>query len=714
MLWDESKKVVINTDEVPHSGRILLSKFNVFNNIPQPVFIFNTNKALIFNNKAAEDYAYSFFVFCSNSKEANNYFSAQLSPSDFIFRFKKQVFKCVMSYAEDDEYYVVVLNDITGIYFENKKKRDKIFFYEQVFNNVPVDLVIFDEQHRYVFVNRFAIKNDEVRKWIIGKNDFEYVKERGMAIEIAERRRAYFEKCVRDNATYEIEDETVGTGNNRRTTMRRFSPILNEEGKLLFILGFGIDITDRKNIELELQYSEKEYKALFYNNTAGVFKASTAGQILTNNTAFDSILENNESKHIQNLKDILSPKSTAAIALMLKGYKKVVNYEEDIILKSGRQKTVLVNLVVVDSKQEDQYLLGTVLDITDQKLTRVELERSEERYRFIFESSLDIIISVGNDGAIYFHSESFSKTLGFTKQEITYMPLKSYLTSQSNEKFQLVFDNVIQGRSATGIELEFVDSKGNIIVMEGNISPSKLSKDIDGVQAFFRDITQRRKQEITLKKSLEEKEILLKEVHHRVKNNLTVIYSLLELDAMKSDDEELKKIFASSQSRIRSMAMVHENLYQTNVFSQLNMVEYTQKLFNEISAIYINENQPVDFRLDSESIFVDIDQAISVGLILNELLVNFYKYVYPVKSNPRLILSYAVDFVTNEKGARVSYVQFNYSDNGPGVKPGVVAGTGIGMLLLQLLSKQLKAQMKTSSDEGCHISLRWEGGIEES
>ena len=144
------------------------------------------------------------------------------------------------------------------------------------------------------------------------------------------------------------------------------------------------------------------------------------------------------------------------------------------------------------------------------------------------------------------------------------------------------------------------------------------------------------------------------------------------------------------------------------------MVEYTQKLFNEISAIYINENQPVDFRLDSESIFVDIDQAISVGLILNELLVNFYKYVYPVKSNPRLILSYAVDFVTNEKGARVSYVQFNYSDNGPGVKPGVVAGTGIGMLLLQLLSKQLKAQMKTSSDEGCHISLRWEGGIEES
>ncbi len=703
---DEANKV--DSVETKSGQYQLTHSFGLFDQVVQPVFVLSSTVGLVYNNAAASPYSDRFVKHCSRPTIQKHFSSVSPSKDIFTFRHVQRLFSCSISVANTGD-FIVILNDITPLKREIDKREDRIYFYEKVLNNVPVDLVIFNEHHKYLFVNRFAIKNDNVRKWIIGKDDFEYVKARNMPIEIAQRRRAYFDKCLDENRTVETEDETVGVGNNRKTTLRRFSPIRDKNGELLFILGFGIDITDRKIMETEIQYSERKYRELFFNNTVGVFTAGILGGVITYNKEIEKILDASEVDRQYNIMSFLRDEDRKAISGALKQTGRVNNFESPIVTLSGEEKNILLNMVIVDSSQEGKYILGTIIDVTEQVSTRLELEGSEARYRSIFEGSLDIIITIGNDANVSFHSFSFSSVLGYENSLLINAPIAEFLTDESVIKFNTVFSEVVKGKYVRNVELEFIHCNGHILVLEGSISPSQNIDGRNGGQAFFRDITLKREQEQSIKRSLAEKEMLLKEVHHRVKNNLTVIYSLLEMASMNSDNEAFKQVFASSQSRVRSMSMVHENLYQTNVFSELDIVAYSKKLFKEISAIYGQENKPVDFSTTNELILIDIDHAITIGLILNELIINFYKYVYPVTSHPSLSLSYEQADYHDEKSGTVKHrVTLEYQDNGPGLASSASdSGTGIGMLLLQLLSKQLKATVSRHSENGFNFTMKW-------
>ena len=183
--------------------------------------------------------------------------------------------------------------------------------------------------------------------------------------------------------------------------------------------------------------------------------------------------------------------------------------------------------------------------------------------------------------------------------------------------------------------------------------------------------------------------------------------------SMNSDNEGFKQIFASSQSRVRSMAMVHENLYQTSIFSELDIIAYSKKLFREISAIYGNEVRPVAFSITEAQIHIDIDHAITIGLILNELIINFYKYVYPVVEAPALVLNYGQEEYLDEKAGLIKHrITLEYQDNGAGLPVQASdSGSGIGMLLLQLLSKQLKATINKRSDNGFNFTMAWNSSL---
>ncbi len=688
------------------------AKYSFFDSIVQPVFVLSAEVKLLYNNTAADSYAAKFSKHCTQPSISKLFTPSGHLNNHFTFRFIQQIFSCSVS-LNDAGHFIVILNDVTAHRREIEKRDNRIFFYEQVLNNVPVDLVIFNEHHKYVFVNRFAIKDDKVRKWIIGKDDFEYVKARNMSVEIAERRRVYFDKCVTNDKTVETEDETIGVGNNRKTTLRRFSPIRDKNGDLLFVLGFGIDITDRKIMETEVKHSERKYRELFYNNTVGVFTSRISGKLMSFNKELERIFDSTLLEENYNISLFLKQSDKDYISNTLKIYSRVTNCECDIITESGEFKTILLNMVVVDPPHDGRYILGTVIDVTEQVHTRLELESSEARYRSIFESSLDIIITINSELNVAFHSFSFTSVLGYQNSLLINAPLAEFLTEESIAHFNMVFSKVLLGEYVRDVVLEFIHCDGHILVLEGSISPSKNADGSSGGQAFFRDVTLKREQEQSIKRSLAEKEMLLKEVHHRVKNNLSVIYSLLEMASMNSDNEGFKQIFASSQSRVRSMAMVHENLYQTSIFSELDIVAYSKKLFREISAIYGNEVRPVAFTITDAQIHIDIDHAITIGLILNELIINFYKYVYPVVEAPALVLNYGQEEYLDEKAGLIKHrITLEYQDNGAGLPVQASdSGSGIGMLLLQLLSKQLKATINKRSDNGFNFTMVWNSAL---
>ncbi len=157
---------------------------------------------------------------------------------------------------------------------------------------------------------------------------------------------------------------------------------------------------------------------------------------------------------------------------------------------------------------------------------------------------------------------------------------------------------------------------------------------------IYVDITDRKKAEEQLKSNLREKEVLLAEVHHRVKNNLAVITGLLELQALNSENEDAKKVLKDSQMRVHSIALVHELLYQSDDFSQVDIPSYLKDLTRVISNSLERDVIPVHIEFDLDKVELEITQAIPCGLILNEVLTNSYKHAFTRREVGKISISF--------------------------------------------------------------------------
>ena len=206
-----------------------------------------------------------------------------------------------------------------------------------------------------------------------------------------------------------------------------------------------------------------------------------------------------------------------------------------------------------------------------------------------------------------------------------------------------------------------------------------------------------------LSRSLEEKNILLKEIHHRVRNNMQVISSLLRLQsAYIEDDNKSLKVFQECQNRIRSMALVHEALYRTNDFTTLNLNEYIKRLGNELLRSYnLNpEKIKMDVDVDVKAVALDMDTGIACGLILNELMTNSIKYAFPGGRNGKI----KVNFSIVDKKANLTV-----SDNGIGLPKGFEVNNckTLGMRLVKTLVDQLEGELEIKNHYGTSFKIEF-------
>jgi two-component sensor histidine kinase/ligand-binding sensor domain-containing protein len=193
---------------------------------------------------------------------------------------------------------------------------------------------------------------------------------------------------------------------------------------------------------------------------------------------------------------------------------------------------------------------------------------------------------------------------------------------------------------------------------------------------------------------LEEKEILLKEIHHRVKNNLQTISSMLRLQSVELTDPQAKKAIMESQSRVRSIALVHQKLYQTDGLEKVELSAFINELANQVKSIYGEQSAKVVIAWNIPPTPMLIDTAIPLGLILNELLTNSFKYAFGLKSQGEI----RIDLIHME----ANKVQMRYWDNGPGIESeeNLVSASTLGLRLIRLLSQQIGAAVNYTKANG--------------
>jgi PAS domain S-box-containing protein len=352
-------------------------------------------------------------------------------------------------------------------------------------------------------------------------------------------------------------------------------------------------------------------------------------------------------------------------------------------------------------------------EIEDRKSAELKLESEYLRTKAIFDSSQNTLLITLNPNL---------KFSSFNQQSKVYFDYQTKKSLELNLDFEKFFDQIIspiklryfrylvsglrKGKSYQ-LELKMINIYNEKIWLEIYLNPIKdVFGNVTELSIVAHDITVKKKYEKDILKSLKEKEVLLKEVHHRVKNNLQIISSILNLQSSYIDDEKVLTILEESRHRIRSMAIIHENLYQTTNFSSINFKNYSRELVrNLISSYQYNSNLDLTLVEDVELVELSLDQAIPCGLIINELITNSMKYAFQNTNQNQSKGSIFLEL--KEKNNRISLI---VGDNGVGLPKNfdIKNSETLGLQLVITLVEQLDGDIKIENIHGIKYFINFE------
>ena len=220
-----------------------------------------------------------------------------------------------------------------------------------------------------------------------------------------------------------------------------------------------------------------------------------------------------------------------------------------------------------------------------------------------------------------------------------------------------------------------------------------------GHSFILHDVTERKKIENKLQAALNEKDILLKEVHHRVKNNMQIVVSLLRLQSTQIDDENLKKLFRSSENRIRTMALIHERLYKTENFTEIDFSQFIDSLVSQMQRLHCREKNPIQMELTLDPVKIGITKAVPCGLIFQEILSNSFRHAFPGDREGKIQ-------VTLHSGQNGS-VEFSVDDNGIGIPESfdIENSESLGLQLIVDLVRQVDGILQIKRENGTHFHI---------
>lgn len=326
-----------------------------------------------------------------------------------------------------------------------------------------------------------------------------------------------------------------------------------------------------------------------------------------------------------------------------------------------------------------------------------QLEVSEKELRDIFNTAHDaIIVFDPNHEIVYNVNKRACDMYGFTRPEFIGMSMETISKDVRTGKSKI--REVMQRGSFLNFETVHYRKDGTEMILEVNASVIDY-RGKPAILSISRDITERKHAEQQINRSLKEKEILLKEIHHRVKNNMQIISSLLDLQADALENPMVFQAFQDSKNRIRSMALVHENLYQSGDLARIGTEEYIRSVVGYFLSTYGNFEDRIVPNIQVENISLDMDTAVPIGLILTELLSNALKHAFLPGRKGKL----TIRFRSRGKKALTLIVQ----DNGVGFpreididKPG-----SLGLQLVSLLARQLKGTIEVERRSGTSFKV---------
>jgi PAS domain S-box-containing protein len=363
---------------------------------------------------------------------------------------------------------------------------------------------------------------------------------------------------------------------------------------------------------------------------------------------------------------------------------------ERIIRPNGEERVLQTLARVTPASVEDAYrLVGCCQDVTEREIA----DHQRSMLVQLVESSDDAIIGLTIEGKIKSWNNGAAKVFGYTAADVIGRSITMLAVPEQQQRLQTILDAIEAGERFSHYELDHQRADGTRFPASVTTS-SVLDQNgrTIGLSKVVRDITGQKQVERQLRASLLEKEVLLREIHHRVKNNLQVIASLLNIQMAGEQNETVHRRLLESQSRIQSMAIVHQLLYQSKDLAQIDFDEYLTKLSKHLVETYNLESPRIRVEVKAAPIRLDVDHAIPCGLIVNELVTNALTHAFPDDRTGTI----RIDIVATN-----SHVTLTVRDDGVGIPPDLRLEDAhtFGLRIARTLAHQLGGTIKLTRQE---------------
>jgi len=368
-----------------------------------------------------------------------------------------------------------------------------------------------------------------------------------------------------------------------------------------------------------------------------------------------------------------------------------------VLLEAALLVWVLTTVISRGGRQEAQArLLNEALaDANSSLASEVQArERAAISLRMLLDAMHEGIVVVDAGGQIVEVNDALERMLGYTRGQLIARPGDMLVAEHDREtvrayqaRYAAAPADLLSARPGRDLTARRAD--GTTFAAQVGLSPYHVGDQLR-IIATVRDVTAQRAVERRMATSLREKEVLLREVHHRVKNNMAVMSSLFYLQARHANDPETVRVFRESESRVHSMAMVHEVLYRSDDLSSVDFGSYLDALLSHLMNVYRGTVPGLRLERDIAALHLSLDQAVPCGLLLNELLTNAFKHAFVDAQVPVLRVRAAADG---------GHVRIDVMDNGVGMPADVPASrpATLGLRLMRALVEQLDGTIETSS-----------------